>query len=157
ACVHERIAVDEQITQSPHAVTLESDSVGRLLDLHDNVVPMLVGLSEEGVRGIGHRHHRERRGVYAGKELSAQAGSNHLDQASRWKTYPRRANLTRSTRMTDDAYSSYLEAVEYIESFLPATGSERWRRVLDQFGNPQEKFRSVHVAGTSGKGSVALM
>ena len=28
---------------------------------------------------------------------------------------------------------------------------------MDRFGNPQEKFRSVHVAGTSGKGSVALM
>jgi len=28
---------------------------------------------------------------------------------------------------------------------------------LDMFGNPHEKFRSVHVAGTSGKGSVALM
>jgi dihydrofolate synthase/folylpolyglutamate synthase len=59
--------------------------------------------------------------------------------------------------MTDDAYSSYLRAIEYIESFLPASGSERWRLVLNRFGNPQEKFRSVHVAGTSGKGSVALM
>ena len=29
--------------------------------------------------------------------------------------------------------------------------------MLNRFGNPQEKFRSVHVAGTSGKGSVALM
>ena len=28
---------------------------------------------------------------------------------------------------------------------------------MNRFGNPQEKFRSVHVAGTSGKGSVALM
>jgi dihydrofolate synthase/folylpolyglutamate synthase len=59
--------------------------------------------------------------------------------------------------MAGDAYSSYLEAVEYIESFLPASGSERWRLVLNRFGNPHEKFRSVHVAGTSGKGSVALM
>ncbi|MGD0477492.1 MAG: folylpolyglutamate synthase/dihydrofolate synthase family protein [Nitrososphaerales archaeon] len=59
--------------------------------------------------------------------------------------------------MAGDAYSSYLEAVEYIESFLPASGSERWRLVLNRFGNPHEKFRSVHVAGTSGKGSVAMM
>jgi len=28
---------------------------------------------------------------------------------------------------------------------------------LNRFGNPQERFRPVHVAGTSGKGSVALM
>jgi len=59
--------------------------------------------------------------------------------------------------MADDAYSSYLKAIEYIESFLPASGSARWRLMLDRFGNPQDKFRSVHVAGTSGKGSVALM
>jgi dihydrofolate synthase/folylpolyglutamate synthase len=59
--------------------------------------------------------------------------------------------------MADDAYSSYLQAVEYIESFLPASDSARWRLMLNRFGNPQEKFRSVHVAGTSGKGSVALM
>jgi len=29
--------------------------------------------------------------------------------------------------------------------------------VLNRFGNPQERFPSIHVAGTSGKGSVALM
>lgn len=28
---------------------------------------------------------------------------------------------------------------------------------MNRFGNPHERFRSVHVAGTSGKGSVALM
>lgn len=28
---------------------------------------------------------------------------------------------------------------------------------MNRFGNPQERFRPVHVAGTSGKGSVALM
>ncbi|MGP8125449.1 MAG: bifunctional folylpolyglutamate synthase/dihydrofolate synthase [Nitrososphaerales archaeon] len=59
--------------------------------------------------------------------------------------------------MSGDAYSSYLRAIEYIESFLPASGSERWKLILNRFGNPQERFRPVHVAGTSGKGSVALM
>ena len=29
--------------------------------------------------------------------------------------------------------------------------------MLNRFGNPQERFPSIHVAGTSGKGSVALM
>jgi dihydrofolate synthase/folylpolyglutamate synthase len=58
--------------------------------------------------------------------------------------------------MVDD-YSSYLRAIEYVESFLPASGFERWRMVLERFGNPHTKFRSVHVAGTSGKGSVVLM
>ncbi len=56
-----------------------------------------------------------------------------------------------------DAYSSYLRAIEFVESFIPASGFERWRLMLDRFGNPHEAFRSVHVAGTSGKGSVAMM
>jgi dihydrofolate synthase/folylpolyglutamate synthase len=59
--------------------------------------------------------------------------------------------------LPDDAYFAYLRALGYVESFLPASGSERWRIVLERFGNPEERFRSVHVAGTSGKGSVALM
>jgi dihydrofolate synthase/folylpolyglutamate synthase len=59
--------------------------------------------------------------------------------------------------MSHDPYSSYLRAIEYVESFLPASGSERWKLILNRFGNPQRRFRSVHVAGTSGKGSVALM
>jgi dihydrofolate synthase/folylpolyglutamate synthase len=59
--------------------------------------------------------------------------------------------------MTDNAYSSYLEAVTYIESFIPCSGLERWKVVLDRLGNPHRRFRSIHVAGTSGKGSVALM
>lgn len=59
--------------------------------------------------------------------------------------------------MSGDTYSSYLKAIEYVESFLPASNLVRWKLMLNRFGNPQEKFRSVHVAGTSGKGSVALM
>jgi dihydrofolate synthase/folylpolyglutamate synthase len=56
-----------------------------------------------------------------------------------------------------DDYSSYLRAIEYVESFLPASGLERWGRLLSKFGDPQERFKSIHVAGTSGKGSVAMM
>jgi len=76
------------------------------------------------------------------------------------KTYPRSAQadgLAILVGNKDDSYDSYLEAIEYVESFLPATGFERWKLILDRFANPHEKFRSVHIAGTSGKGSVALM
>ncbi len=58
---------------------------------------------------------------------------------------------------TGDSYDSYRKAVQYVESFLPATGFERWKILLDRFGNPHQRFRSVHVAGTSGKGSVVQM
>ncbi len=36
-------------------------------------------------------------------------------------------------------------------------GLERMRALLDAAGNPHERFRSVHVAGTNGKGSTASM
>ena len=36
-------------------------------------------------------------------------------------------------------------------------GLERMRAFEDALGNPSRKFRSVHVAGTNGKGSVANM
>jgi len=50
-----------------------------------------------------------------------------------------------------------LKAIEYVESFLPESGSVRWKRILERFGNPHKQFKAIHVAGTSGKGSVALM
>src|SRR5439155_21931186 len=34
---------------------------------------------------------------------------------------------------------------------------DRMRTLLRKIGNPQEKFRSVHVAGTKGKGSTCAM
>jgi dihydrofolate synthase/folylpolyglutamate synthase len=34
---------------------------------------------------------------------------------------------------------------------------ENTRRVLERLGNPERKFRSIHIAGTNGKGSVAAM
>ena len=34
---------------------------------------------------------------------------------------------------------------------------DRVRTLLERLGNPQDAFRSVHIAGTRGKGSVAAM
>lgn len=71
--------------------------------------------------------------------------------------------------------AAYDAAVEYIESFitgpaeapLPRDPEERARlqagrlprmaALLDALGNPQRRFRALHVAGTSGKGSTCTI
>ena len=59
-------------------------------------------------------------------------------------------------------FSDYHEVRNWLESFIPYTyskenlGLERIRYFLKLLGNPQEKFKSIHVAGTSGKGSTAF-
>ncbi|MDD6022061.1 MAG: bifunctional folylpolyglutamate synthase/dihydrofolate synthase [Oscillospiraceae bacterium] len=53
---------------------------------------------------------------------------------------------------------TYKEALDYIFSFesLSAGPSlERIKELLSLAGNPQSSFRSIHVAGTNGKGSVS--
>ncbi|MDM8003314.1 MAG: folylpolyglutamate synthase/dihydrofolate synthase family protein [Bacteroidota bacterium] len=62
---------------------------------------------------------------------------------------------------------TYQETVEYLFSLLPAyhrVGKPAYKGNLDNtleldrcFGHPHRKFRSVHVAGTNGKGSVSHM
>src|SRR3989344_6905045 len=58
--------------------------------------------------------------------------------------------------------SAYYEVRDWLESFIPQTysrknlGLERIRHLLRLLGNPQDKFKSIHVAGTSGKGSTAF-
>ena len=53
---------------------------------------------------------------------------------------------------------NYTESVEYIHSLLQfgiKPGLERISMLLSCLGNPQEKFKTVHVAGTNGKGSTS--
>jgi dihydrofolate synthase/folylpolyglutamate synthase len=33
---------------------------------------------------------------------------------------------------------------------------DQMRNLAEYFGNPQDKFKSVHVAGTNGKGTVSM-
>jgi dihydrofolate synthase / folylpolyglutamate synthase len=57
----------------------------------------------------------------------------------------------------------YQEAVEYLNSFLNYENEcnctysdmklERVRQLLAKLDNPQDKFKSIHIAGTKGKGS----
>ena len=59
---------------------------------------------------------------------------------------------------------TYREALKYLDSFVDyekrpvfdyraAMKLGRMRALLDGLGNPQHNFRSIHVAGTKGKGS----
>ena len=51
----------------------------------------------------------------------------------------------------------YTEAVEYIDnipSFAGKTKPENTREMLRRMGDPQERMKVIHVAGTNGKGSV---
>src|SRR5687767_12779272 len=80
--------------------------------------------------------------------------------------------LHRNHRMPclDDSLSHALAQFEKLitrpaESFAdPALRSaeftqrlERTRLLMQQMGNPQNAFRSIHITGTSGKGSIAIM
>lgn len=52
------------------------------------------------------------------------------------------------------------EAIEYIhslEKFGIRPGMERIRALCDALGNPQDKLKVIHVAGTNGKGSTSTM
>ncbi len=52
------------------------------------------------------------------------------------------------------------EALEYIHSVSwkgSIPGLERTRELLSLIGNPEKKLKYIHIAGTNGKGSTALM
>ena len=51
----------------------------------------------------------------------------------------------------------YEESLEYIANFprfKKEPSLEEMKKLLERLGNPQEKLRSINVAGTNGKGSV---
>lgn len=55
---------------------------------------------------------------------------------------------------------NYKQAVEYLyglQFFGIKLGLDNIKRLCAHLGNPQEAFRSIHVAGTNGKGSVCAM
>ena len=52
---------------------------------------------------------------------------------------------------------NYREAMDYIEELKPlgsVMGLETMRVLCGRLGNPQDRLKFVHVAGTNGKGSV---
>lgn len=55
---------------------------------------------------------------------------------------------------------NYTETLNYIHSLgnfgLPPT-LDRIKSVLEKLGNPQDKLKAIHIAGTNGKGSISSM
>ena len=54
----------------------------------------------------------------------------------------------------------YIEAINYLEGlnvFGIKPGLERITLMLERLGNPQANYKTIHVAGTNGKGSVSAM
>ena len=60
--------------------------------------------------------------------------------------------------MPSTSQSSKLSAVEWIESLSPwpadGFGLERMRALLAELGEPQRRFRAIHVVGSNGKSTV---
>ncbi|MBR1760136.1 MAG: bifunctional folylpolyglutamate synthase/dihydrofolate synthase [Schwartzia sp.] len=55
---------------------------------------------------------------------------------------------------------TYQQALEYLASlntFGMRLGLSRVRRLAELLGNPQESYRTIHVTGTNGKGSVSAL
>ncbi len=55
---------------------------------------------------------------------------------------------------------NYTETLNYIHSlgnFSKPPTLDRIKAVLQKLGNPQNNFKSIHIAGTNGKGSVSAM
>ena len=60
--------------------------------------------------------------------------------------------------MSDRPVFSYTEALAFLAGFEQSTiklGLERIHALLGALGGPERSFRSIHIAGTNGKGSVA--
>src|SRR3989344_7745946 len=59
-------------------------------------------------------------------------------------------------------FKSYVDVRDWLENFIPQIwtrkelGLGRISHLLKLLGNPQNKFKSIHIAGTSGKGSTAF-
>ncbi|UCG78649.1 MAG: bifunctional folylpolyglutamate synthase/dihydrofolate synthase [Nitrospirota bacterium] len=60
-----------------------------------------------------------------------------------------------TTRINEDRYNRAIEYLYGLQHHGIKLGLSNIRRVLELLGDPQANFRSVHVAGTNGKGSTS--
>ncbi len=58
------------------------------------------------------------------------------------------------TAVSFDTMEKIEQFLNQIPQFVRLTGVERCKRLLEYLGNPQDKLKVIHVAGTNGKGSV---
>ncbi len=54
-------------------------------------------------------------------------------------------------------YQEYINWLEDVPLYGHKDGVNNIRKLMDRMGNPQEKYRIIHVAGTNGKGSCCAM
>lgn len=54
-------------------------------------------------------------------------------------------------------YFETLNYIHYLGNFSMPSGLDRIKSVLTALGNPQDRLRAIHIAGTNGKGSVSVM
>ena len=54
-------------------------------------------------------------------------------------------------------YEQALEYIHGISNFFCKPGLERIKELCQGLGNPQDKLKFIHIAGTNGKGSVSCM
>ena len=54
-------------------------------------------------------------------------------------------------------YNQALEKIHSLLTFGSRPGLDRILILLEKLGNPQNKLKYIHVAGTNGKGSVCAM
>lgn len=54
-------------------------------------------------------------------------------------------------------YEEAIKKIESLQRFGSRPGLERIRMLLDRLGNPQDRLRYVHVAGTNGKGTTCTL
>ncbi len=57
--------------------------------------------------------------------------------------------------MTDISYQKCLDEMNGLGRFGIKLGMETTEGILDALGSPEKKFKSIHIAGTNGKGSIA--
>ncbi|MBO4779761.1 MAG: bifunctional folylpolyglutamate synthase/dihydrofolate synthase, partial [Selenomonadaceae bacterium] len=56
-----------------------------------------------------------------------------------------------------NTYNDALKYLDYLCTFGIKAGLERITELADALDNPQNFYRTIHVAGTNGKGSVCAM
>ena len=54
-------------------------------------------------------------------------------------------------------YTETLNHIHSLGNFGMSPGLDRIKTVLEKLGNPQNKLKAIHIAGTNGKGSVSAM
>ena len=54
-------------------------------------------------------------------------------------------------------YDEVLNRIESLRAFGPRPGLERMQKLMARLGDPQEKLKFIHVAGTNGKGTTCAL